>query len=517
MDIILAATSDHQSSELLQAVLGGSYVLFHGNSIRELIEILRDRPVDLVLVDESIENKSVTGILPEILSIKEYLPTIVMCENPKAEHSAAFLTLGAYDVIQKPLEKNELVHRVEKALQYRRLCEKVRLLEESGGKNSSLFARESSASSPKVDLPTSKIIRTRSLETFHKALVRIRDFDGLCNLVVEGMTEAFSVSAAALVLMDGNGEKLSVKASKGQDEELLNSVKFRADEGVFRWLRQNSGILLVGRVSERSSPDKTASILKDTGILRARLCVPLRVRGKLIGYLSLADKVTGNPYDDEDLTSIFSLAEHAAGAIENSLSLHLLQQQKEHLDGIFHYMQCGVVAADKEGIITAFNATAGQLLRMNPKEAIGKHAETLGHACSSILMRTLEHKHLCTRERICPKCGEHRLEVSTSLLKNCDGTRSGAIMLLTDASTLPIDSNEASVADNGEGAAPEKTGLVSEPFFATKDAVGLGSELAIARKTINPHNGSINIESEKGSGTTVRVRIPNPASPKALD
>jgi signal transduction histidine kinase len=62
--------------------------------------------------------------------------------------------------------------------------------------------------------------------------------------------------------------------------------------------------------------------------------------------------------------------------------------------------------------------------------------------------------------------------------------------------------------DSGAGIEADTLARVFEPFFTTKpDGTGLG--LAITRKIVESHNGTLEIESEPGEGTTVIVRLPS--------
>jgi signal transduction histidine kinase len=64
-----------------------------------------------------------------------------------------------------------------------------------------------------------------------------------------------------------------------------------------------------------------------------------------------------------------------------------------------------------------------------------------------------------------------------------------------------------SVSDGGGGIKPEDLPLVFDPLFTTKNEhVGLG--LTISQRIIHDHDGSIEIESEVGKGTTVTLEIP---------
>ena len=65
-----------------------------------------------------------------------------------------------------------------------------------------------------------------------------------------------------------------------------------------------------------------------------------------------------------------------------------------------------------------------------------------------------------------------------------------------------------SVADNGCGMSPEfLRDSLFRPFQSTKSK-GLGIGMFQARMVVEAHGGSIQVESETGKGTTVRVSFP---------
>jgi signal transduction histidine kinase len=65
------------------------------------------------------------------------------------------------------------------------------------------------------------------------------------------------------------------------------------------------------------------------------------------------------------------------------------------------------------------------------------------------------------------------------------------------------------VADTGVGIAPDHLPRVTDPFFTTKEeGKGTGLGLAICKRIAHEHHGTLEIESEVGRGTTVRVTLP---------
>ncbi len=64
-----------------------------------------------------------------------------------------------------------------------------------------------------------------------------------------------------------------------------------------------------------------------------------------------------------------------------------------------------------------------------------------------------------------------------------------------------------SVGDTGEGIEHNEIEKIFEPYYSTKK-FGIGIGLAITKRFVEEHGGSIGIESERGKGTTIKIRIP---------
>ena len=64
-----------------------------------------------------------------------------------------------------------------------------------------------------------------------------------------------------------------------------------------------------------------------------------------------------------------------------------------------------------------------------------------------------------------------------------------------------------SVADNGNGIAPEKLATIWEPYVTNKPG-GTGLGLAIARQAVWAHDGTVNATSTLGKGTEIQLTIP---------
>jgi nitrogen-specific signal transduction histidine kinase/ActR/RegA family two-component response regulator len=93
----------------------------------------------------------------------------------------------------------------------------------------------------------------------------------------------------------------------------------------------------------------------------------------------------------------------------------------------------------------------------------------------------------------------------------------GKLILRTVALNRPEGSKEFSaaveVSDSGMGMDEETRKRCLEPFFTTKGERGTGLGLAMVYGIVQRHGADIEIDSEVGKGTTVRLVFPTPTAP----
>jgi signal transduction histidine kinase len=64
------------------------------------------------------------------------------------------------------------------------------------------------------------------------------------------------------------------------------------------------------------------------------------------------------------------------------------------------------------------------------------------------------------------------------------------------------------VTDAGAGMSADVKAKIFQAFFTTKGTRGTGIGLMITRKIVNAHQGTIEVESQPGAGTTVAIKLP---------
>jgi len=193
-----------------------------------------------------------------------------------------------------------------------------------------------------------------------KALSSTLELPELLQLVVRLPASVITARGAILRLLDPATGELPIAASFGLEEGAVQEATLRLGEGIAGVVAQEGTPLLIPDVvkEERFAADKEHTSL---------ICVPLRVKGKVIGTLGLYDKVTTGDTEDatfteEDLQLLFTIASQAAIAIENSRLFTDLSQRLQEISALH------TVAA-----------TAGQSLRIEEalKSALEKMLEIM--------------------------------------------------------------------------------------------------------------------------------------------
>jgi signal transduction histidine kinase len=96
-------------------------------------------------------------------------------------------------------------------------------------------------------------------------------------------------------------------------------------------------------------------------------------------------------------------------------------------------------------------------------------------------------------------------------LNSLDAMPAGGVLTFTGATREEENGTrlEVIIADTGTGMKPAVARRVFEPFFTTKPpGKGTGLGLSICLGLVNSHGGTIELESEEGNGTRVRVTFP---------
>jgi signal transduction histidine kinase len=99
-------------------------------------------------------------------------------------------------------------------------------------------------------------------------------------------------------------------------------------------------------------------------------------------------------------------------------------------------------------------------------------------------------------------------QVLINILQNAiEATEDNGHFIRVSLEEMSADSVMVTITDKGCGISESRFGRLFEPFYSTKEK-GTGLGLLTCKRIIDLHQGNIDIESQIGEGTTIRIMLP---------
>jgi signal transduction histidine kinase len=340
------------------------------------------------------------------------------------------------------------------------------------------------------------------------------------------------------IVEDGDTRPLHARDSKGEilkNLSISRSVLRRAvDEGVCILTGHDKGF------------DSQESIVLHQ--IQSAMCAPIRGQDKVLGAIYLDSKITGKSFDDEDLELLTTVSTHAGMAYDN----HRLATESARAErmaaigllvaGLAHDIKNYMLGLTLgQGLIepeirercspdgnTAWNAmkdSQGRIMDLvqdmlafsKPREPEWKLVDpnqVASEAVSALTNRAEEAGVLLEFKRH-PKLGPSWLDPKAmerglvNLAGNAiDATEGGGTVTVRVAKGEDGNGLEFHVADTGTGIPPDARPHVFDLFFSTKQSKGTGLGLAVTKKMVEEHSGTITFTTEVNEGTTFVIAVP---------
>jgi signal transduction histidine kinase len=130
------------------------------------------------------------------------------------------------------------------------------------------------------------------------------------------VNEILDVEAASLALVDRETGFITFELAIGGGNDAVKGLRLEPGQGIVGKSIADGRAVLVSDVM--SDPQWFGGVDKVSGYqTRSLMCVPLRVKGQVIGAVEVLNKRDG-PFTDDDLRLVSSLGDLAAQAIENA-------------------------------------------------------------------------------------------------------------------------------------------------------------------------------------------------------
>ena len=159
-----------------------------------------------------------------------------------------------------------------------------------------------------------------------KLLNSTLDLDELLDLVLNLSTRIMEAQASSLLLIDEKSGKLRLHVSPEEKAEGKKKLELKMGEGIAGWVAEHIQPVISNRVKE--DPRYCPELEERIGFsIDSLICIPLLRRGRLIGVVTVLNKINGKKFDQEDLEVFSSLADQIAIALDNSYLFSKLKKK----------------------------------------------------------------------------------------------------------------------------------------------------------------------------------------------
>ncbi|HUS47500.1 MAG TPA: ATP-binding protein [Phycisphaerae bacterium] len=306
----------------------------------------------------------------------------------------------------------------------------------------------------------------------------------------------------------------------------------------------------VGVLSSNAMSDKrftSGKSVHDFGI-RSAVCVPIKGREGILGVIHVDCSVSDHTYSTEQLRLLTAIGYQTGLAVEN-VRLYEAAVQSERLTAVgettaflSHHIK-NILQAMGGGIDIVEAGLRKESLQ-NVRDAWPIVQRNLGRinelilnmlAFSKARQPLLENININRAiseviEMVSGRADERTVALMTDLddmpavPADADGLHQAFLNLVQNGldavedrtGVVTVNSRYdsmnrqvvVSVIDNGRGIAADKLGQIFTPFFSAKGQGGTGLGLAVVKKIIEEHHGTIDVASTVGEGTTFTIKLP---------
>ncbi len=367
----------------------------------------------------------------------------------------------------------------------------------------------------------------------------------LLSQIISAATELTNTEQASILLIEPNTGELRFTASSNLSAGAMESVPVPMDGSLAGWVATHGEPVLVEDTRNEKRFFSQADQVFNFNT-RNLLGVPMTARGRIIGVVEAINKVDDEPWTEDDVNTLSTLAGQAAIAIENAR----LFQQSDFIAEMVHELRTP---------LAALKASTSLLLRPQLEEdrrtdiikTMQSETDRLSRLATDFLdLARLEsgRTRLERSEFDIYALASESLEVvrhqadERNISLNIDGEtlhclgdrsklKQVLLNLLTNAIKynndngdihVQIEEDDADptlirigVRDTGPGISEEHQQRMFEKFFripSTSQTVqGTGLGLVIAKRIVEAHGGTMWLESELGEGTTFFFTVPKAA------
>lgn len=406
---------------------------------------------------------------------------------------------------------------------------------------------------------SNRIYEISALSELVKSVNATLELDDVFRLILSSALELLGGNEGSIMLLDPDAKELEVVSYQGPPIDPLINGRTPLGESIAGIVAQQREPMLI---QDYDAPNMGVQHHPERGI-HSSMCVPLIRYEDLVGVLNLNETEGRRRFNEEDLRALGFFAEHAAIAIGNA---KLFEQERETIAGledldrlksdfvatVSHELKTPLTAIigsaqtltrrrdrmneeQQTNLVTMIERQGNRLLRLVEDVLMAARIESgmpkmrrelvdLRDACEFVI-ESVRHSDLGEGREIVIQSDPERpkvwgdsgaiQQILSNLIENACKYSDGDTRIGVFATELPGEA-VLQVADQGYGMTEEEVSTIFDRFrqvdqSSTRSSSGVGLGLYIVKSLVESHNGTIEVESEPGRGSTFTIHFPKRA------
>lgn len=187
------------------------------------------------------------------------------------------------------------------------------------------------------------------------------EIERLYQLILETVQRETDADAVSLMLLDEKEQELRVEAAIGVRQDVIGCVTAKVGEGIAGWVAQKGQPLLLARGAPVDPRIRRAMQRED---LTSALCLPLKIKGRVIGVLNASKRTPVSQFTHRDLELLAILASQVAIAIENSRAHHATRNRSRQLAALNELGQVVTSTLDLDEVLRLAMQGINKIMRV---------------------------------------------------------------------------------------------------------------------------------------------------------
>lgn len=167
------------------------------------------------------------------------------------------------------------------------------------------------------EMHEAKIQKLRTLEEISRALNSTLLEKVVKHLAVEASAKLMDAEAGYLLMIGPTRKELFLESAVGEGEVPSKEIRLKMGEGIAGWVAQTGKPVIIDDV-QKDPRFSQKSEQWTNFVARNMICVPVKIKGRMIGVLQAVNKKNQGRFSKGDMEDFSSLANQVAIAIENA-------------------------------------------------------------------------------------------------------------------------------------------------------------------------------------------------------